>query len=110
MNIFELNNIFESKLKEVNFPSKQQRLKELWDVEGILHNQKFKFDLRPIKNNIKIGSFNTKADKMVFDMKDKWIIVDIEELHKYLKENDMKNVHLESLISDLDWNIVLNKV
>ena len=47
MNIFELDNIFESKLKEVNFPSKQQRLKELWDVEGILHNQTFKFDLRP---------------------------------------------------------------
>ena len=43
-------------------------------------------------------------------MKDRWIIVDIEELHKYLKENDVKNVHLESLISDLDWNIVLNKV
>ncbi len=101
---------FESKLKDANFPSKQQRLKELWDVEGILHNQKFKFDLRPIKDNTKIGSFNTKADKMVFDIKDKWIIVDIPELHKYLEENDIKDVHLESLVSDLDWNIVLNKV
>jgi hypothetical protein len=101
---------FETKLKETNFPSKQQRLKELWDVEGILHNQKFKFDLRPIKDNTKIGSFNTKADKMVFDIKDKWIIVDIPELHKYLEENDIKDVHLESLVSDLDWNIVLNKV
>ena len=27
-----------------------QKKRELWDVEGILHNQKLKFDLRPLKN------------------------------------------------------------
>lgn len=100
---------FERKLKEVNFPSKQQKLKELWDVEGILHNQPFKFDLRPIKNNGKVGSFKTKADKMVFDIKDQWVIVDIEELHQYLRENKLKEVDLQSLISKLDWNIILPK-
>ena len=102
-------NLFKTKLKKVNFPSKQQRLKELWDVEGILHNQSFKFDLRPIKNNGKLGSFRTKADKMVFDMKDQWVIIDVEELHQYIKENDLKEVHLQSLISKLDWNIILPK-
>ena len=101
--------MFKSKLKEVNFPSKRQKLKELWDVEGILNNQKFKFDLRPIKDNGKVGSFRTKADKMVFDMKDQWVIIDVEELHQYIKENDLKEVHLQSLISKLDWNIILPK-
>jgi hypothetical protein len=74
-----------------------------------LHNQKFKFDLRPLKNNIKIGSFKSKADKMVFDMKDQFIVVDTEELHQYLKENKLKEVHLQDLLSKLEWNIILPK-
>ena len=101
--------MFQKKLKEVKKATEAQKKKELWDVEGILHNQKFKFDLRPIKNNMKTGTFKSKADKMVFDIKDQWIIVDIEELHEYLKENDLKDVHLDSLISKLDWNIILPK-
>ncbi len=56
-------------LKKVKYPSPNQKNKELWDIEGILNNQSFKFDLRPLKNNAKGGSFRTKADKMVFDMK-----------------------------------------
>jgi len=101
--------MFEHKLKETKKATTTQKKKELWDVEGILHNQPFKFDLRPIKNNGKVGSFKTKADKMVFDMKDEWVIVDIEELHQYLKENKLKEVDLQSLISKLDWNIILPK-
>jgi len=100
---------FYKKLKEIKKATTTQKKKELWDVEGILHNQPFKFDLRPIKNNGKVGSFKTKADKMVFDMKDEWVIVDIEELHQYLKENKLKEVDLQSLISKLDWNIILPK-
>ena len=100
---------FIKKLKEVKRATTIQKKKELWDVEGILHNQTFKFDLRPIKDNGKVGSFKTKADKMVFDMKDEWVIVDIEELHQYLKENKLKEVNLQSLISKLDWNIILPK-
>ena len=100
---------FYKKLKEVKKATTKQKKKELWDVEGILHNQPFKFDLRPIKDNGKVGSFKSKADKMVFDMKDEWIIVDIEELHQYLKENKLKEVDLQSLISKLDWNIILPK-
>ena len=100
---------FVDRLKEVKYATNNQRKKEMWDVEGILHNQKFKFDLRPIKNNCKIGSFATKADKMVFDLKNEYIIVDVQELHRYLKENNIKNVHLQSLISKLEWNIMLSK-
>ena len=99
---------FITKLKEKKYATPDQK-KELWDVEGILHNQKFKFDLRPIKNNMKIGSFKTKADKMVFNMKDEWVIVDIEELNSYVKTQNLKDVLLEDLISKLEWNIILPK-
>ena len=100
---------FYSKIKNKKLANQNQKKKELWDVEGILHNQPFKFDLRPIKNNLKIGSFKTKADKMVFDMEDQFIVVDTEELHQYLKDNNTKVVNLEQLISSLEWNIILPK-
>jgi hypothetical protein len=100
---------FITKLKEKKYATQNQKKEELWDVEGILHNQKFKFDLRPIKNNMKIGFFKTKADKMVFNMKDEWIIVDTEELHSYIKTQNLKDIWLEDLISKLEWNIILPK-
>ena len=99
-------------LSDITYATLNQKQKELWDVEGILKNrlnQKLKFDLRPLKNNIKTGSFKSKADKMVFDMKDQYIIVDIEELHAYIKTNKLKDLYLEELISKLEWNIILPK-
>tara|TARA_R100000742_G_C4270462_1_gene89169 strand:+ start:1147 stop:1467 length:321 start_codon:yes stop_codon:yes gene_type:complete len=104
---------FVNLLSTVNYPTSNQQKQELWDVEGIIKkhsNQKFKFDLRPLKNNIKKGFFKTKADKMVFDIKDQYIVVDVEELHEYLKDKELKMVYLEELISKLDWNIILLKI
>jgi len=104
---------FVNLLSTVNYPTSNQQKQELWDVEGIIKkhsNQKFKFDLRPLKNNIKKGFFKTKADKMVFDIKDQYIVVDVEELHEYLKDKELKTVYLEELISKLDWNIILLKI
>ena len=46
---------------------------------------------------------------MVFETKDKWIIVDLEELHAYLKNNKLKKVYLQDLIFKLDWNITISK-
>ena len=100
---------FYNKLKNYKLANLKQKKTELWDVEGVLHNQKLKFDLRPLKNNTKFGSLKTKADKMVFDIEDKWVIVDIEELHTYIKEHKLKIVQLEDLISKLEWNIILPK-
>ena len=96
---------FKDYLKNIEYPKKQ----DSWNIAGTLNNGFYKFDTRPIKDNIKIGNFKTKADKMVFDIKDQWIIIDIEELHRYLKENNLKDVDLQSLISKLDWNIILPK-
>lgn len=103
---------FLDNLSNINKPNNKTKVKELWDVEGIIKdksNQVFKFDLRPLKNNIKGGSFKTKADKMVFDFKDQWIIVDVNELHKYLEENKLKKVFLQDLVDKLDWNILISK-
>lgn len=99
-------------LVDINYANNSQRKKELWDVEGILKNrlnQKLKFDLRPLKDNAKIGSFKTKADKMVFDMPKEYIVIDVEELQNYVKTNKIKKVYLQKLIFKLDWNIVIKK-
>ena len=107
-------NSFLKHLKNIKYPIKKQ--KELWDIEGIIKNksnQSFKFDLRPISkhgNELgKKGSIETKANKMVFEAKEQWIIIDIEELHTYLKENKLQKVYLQDLLSKLEWNIILPK-
>ena len=100
---------FINRLKEVKYATNSQKKKELWDVKGILHNQSFKFDLRPLKNNAKNGSFKTKADKMVFDINDEYIVVDVEELHQHLNNKQKKVVYLNDLILNLDWNIIITK-
>ena len=100
-------------LKEIKYPDKN----EDWDVEGILHgktNRPYKFDLRPLfkyKNNAvgKKVRNASKADKIVFDLKNQWIIVDVEELREYCKKTRSKQVLLNELISNLDWNIILPK-
>mgnify|MGYP004453045511 FL=1 len=97
-------------LSHITKATSNQKKRELWDVEGILNNQLLKFDLRPLKNDGKQGSFKTKADKIVYDMKDQYIIVDVPELHQYLKDKKLKKVVLEELISALEWNIILPKI
>lgn len=111
------NKKFEDVLEEINFANPNQVKKELWNVEGVLRgrlNQKFKFDTRPIfklKDGQvgKQGSFVTKANKVVFEYKNKWVIVDIEELHKYIKDNKRTTVEVKELLDKLEWNIVLDK-
>tara|TARA_Y100000114_G_C11755914_1_gene326842 strand:- start:819 stop:1130 length:312 start_codon:yes stop_codon:yes gene_type:complete len=97
-------------LSHVTKATPTQRKRELWDVEGILNNQLLKFDLRPLKNNGKQGSFKTKADKIVYDIKNQYVVIDVPELHQYLKDKKLKKVVLEELISALEWNIILPKI
>jgi hypothetical protein len=103
---------FKEYLDNLDYPSK----KDSWNIAGIIKGQNgyYKFDTRPLqkikKNEIgKYGSFNTKADKIVFEAKKQWIILDVEELHKYIKKNKLKKVYLQDLISKLEWNIILPK-
>jgi len=104
--------LFKDNLENIEYPSQ----KKSWDVAGIIkgHYGFYKFDTRPLQKTKegelgKYSSFNSEADKMVFETKDKWIVVDLEELHAYLKNNKLKKVYLQDLIFKLDWNITISK-
>ena len=98
---------FESYLNNIKYPKK----KTSWNISGTIkdHNGFYKFDTKPLNKNAKGGSFKTKADKIVYDINNQYIIVDVEELHNYLLNNNLKVVHLEELLSKLEWNIILPK-
>lgn len=101
-------------LEDITYPNKLTS----WHVEGRLKNksnQKFKFDIggminMPNNELGKKGSTISKADKMVFEKLDQWIIIDLEELHLYLKEKKLKKVYLHDLLDNLEWNIILPKL
>lgn len=108
------NEFIKNYLTDVSYSTKEQQEKELWDVSGILKNksnQVFKFDTRNLssfKEGIgKKSHLKTKADKMVFKINNKYLLIDVEELHSYIKENNLKIINVEEIISKLDWNIVL---
>ena len=42
-------------------------------------------------------------------MKNEYVVVDVEELHNYLKHDNKKIVYLNELLKNLEWNIVLQK-
>ena len=51
---------FEKRLTNIKTATKKQKLKELWDIEGIIKgvsNQTLKFDTRPIQKNKKSRLF-----------------------------------------------------
>ena len=100
-------------LEDITYPDKPTS----WHVQGRLKNrsnQEFKFDVglmfnMPGNELGKKGNTASRADKMVFEEPNKWIIIDLEELHKHLKEKKLQKVYLQDLISELEWNIVLPK-
>lgn len=104
---------FEDLLENPVFATTQQEKTEIWNVEGVLSkrfNQSFKFDTRPLsKKEYKLGYFKSKADKIVIDMKDKYIIIDAPELHDYIKRNKIKEIKLEEILNKLDWNVTMEK-
>ena len=97
---------FRQKLKNIILANNKQKNTELWDVEGILHNQKFKFDTRPIQNNVKIGNFKTKADKMVFNMKNEYIVVDGEAVVRTDNILEILRLKRDALLTESDWTQV----
>ena len=104
-------------LIEIKHSDETKKRKELWDVEGIIKNksnQKFKFDLRPLQKQPdglmgKTGRLSSKADKMVFETPNEWILVDVPELHNKLRKTKEKIVHLKDLLANSEWNIVIEK-
>ena len=102
-------------LTDKNFATEEQRKNEIWDVEGRLKNgnQIFKFDIRPlkpVKNKLeKVGYFISKADKIVFEAENEWILFDTEELHEYIKSKNKRDFNIQELLDSLSWNLILSK-
>jgi len=102
---------FSKKLNSIKYPKK----KVSWNIAGIIKGQNafYKFDVRDMfltnGQMAQKGRTDTKADKMVLEFKDKWVILDLEELIKYIKKNKLKKVYVNDLISELEWTIFLAK-
>jgi hypothetical protein len=87
-----------------------------WQVEGLLKqsNQYYKFDIRFLNDfsedkKGKLINSKSQADKVLFEDDKNWILVDTQELIKHMKEHSLKEVKLEELIKNIDWNIILPK-
>ena len=103
---------FSNYLTAIEYPKE----KTSWNIAGILKgkNAFYKFDVRGIvkesvNRGYKTGRLNSKADKMVFEFEDKWIILDMEELNNHVKKNKLKNLELSNLIKRLEWTIKISK-
>ena len=108
---------FEDQLIDIEHATKKQVQQEHWHIEGILKsksNQKFKFDLSPMikfkeDDYGKVGHFKSKADKIVFDFKNSWILIDTQELHQHIEKTKKKDLNLDELLQELSWSIIINK-
>ena len=86
-----------------------------YQVEGLLKqsNQYYKFDIRFLNDfddkKGKLINSKSQADKVLFEDDKNWILVDTQELIKHMKEHSLKEVKLEELIKNIDWNIILPK-
>lgn len=90
---------------------------DTYQVEGLLKdsNQYYKFDIRhlsdyPKDKKGKLINPKTKADKILFEDNQNWILVDTEELRKHMVNNKLKEVKLEELLNKIDWNIIIPKI
>jgi len=103
---------FSKNLTNIEYPLK----KTSWNIAGVIKgsNAFYRFDVREMFQ-LSSGEWaqksNTqnKADKMVFQLEKEWILIDIEELHKYLKLTKLRIVHLDELIKCLEWTIRIPK-
>jgi hypothetical protein len=106
-------NRFSKYLTAIEYPKE----KTSWNIAGILKdkNAYYKYDVRdmfalPDGTPAQKGRLDSKADKMVLEMEDQWIILDLEELHQYIKKNKLTKVYVNDLISKLEWTIFLAKL
>ena len=103
---------FSKNLINVTYPNE----KEAWNIAGILNNSNeyLKFDVRDMFNlsdgrlgkNVKA---NNLVDKIVFEAKNDWIILDQKEFNKFLIKTKLKIIEIETLTKELDWTIIISK-
>jgi len=90
--------------------------KTSWNIAGIIKgtNAFYKFDVRdmlklPNEELAQKGRLDSKAQKMIIEGEKDWLILDLEELHKYIRREKKRKVYVKDLISDLEWTISLVK-
>ena len=102
---------FSKYLTGIEYPKE----KTSWNIAGMIKgsNAFYRFDVREMfmvnGEKAQKGRTDTKADKMVLEFEDKWVILDLEELHQYIKKNKLTKVYVNDLISKLEWTIFFNK-
>ena len=109
--------------KSIKYATRSQIKNECWHVEGIIKNRSnetLRFDIRKMDTSYKkrpakrgftfayVTDFS-KADKMVFETKKEWVLLDMQEIQDLLESGKMKIFYLDNLIRDLEWNIILPK-
>jgi len=105
---------FSEYLTDIELPKNKN---SLWQVAGLIKdrtNVKYKFDVRDMiirGNNTFEKHFSSKsdADKVVFELRDKWVIFDKADILQYIKTSNNKILQIEDLVSKLDWTIFLDK-
>jgi hypothetical protein len=87
-----------------------------YQVEGLLNNSNkyYKFDIRylndfPQNKRGKLIDSESTADKVLFEDDKNWILIDVEEFVKYMKKHNLKEIKIEDLLFNIDWNIILPK-
>ena len=103
---------FSGYLTAIEYPKE----KTSWNIAGMIKgkNAFYRFDVREMfkmsdGTPAKSGRLDTKAQKMVFETKDKWLIFDIDELHQYIRKNKVDKVYIDNLLDCLEWSIILEK-
>ena len=103
---------FSKHLTGIEYPKK----KTSWNVAGIIKGQNafYRFDVRdmftlPDKGPVQSGRLDSQAQKMVFEGKKEWLILDLEELHEHIRREKKTEVYINDLISDLEWTIFIAK-
>ena len=103
---------FSKHLTGIEYPKK----KTSWNVAGIIKGQNafYRFDVRdmftlPDKGPAQSGRLDSQAQKMVFEGKKEWLILDLEELHEHIRREKKTEVYINDLISNLEWTIFLAK-
>jgi len=90
--------------------------KTSWNIAGMIKgsNAFYRFDVRemfemPSGASAQSGRTDTKAQKMVLEDEKQWLILDLEELHEYIRREKKTKVYINDLIDDLEWTIFLAK-
>jgi len=103
---------FSKFLSNIQYPGEN----DTWNIAGTLlnSNEFLKFDVRDMfsleENRLgkKIKTNNT-VNKVVFELENKWVIIDQKELNKFLFESKLKVIELETLINKFEWTKIIFK-